>query len=139
MIDLTPGEGILALEAYKNNVVYLGFTFTESHKQMLQGRLDKIAAQALLQDDNAMYSAKLHMALTSAMPSPSGLPAAAGAAGAGGRGGRRGRPRGRGGRGRGSKPVAVQGEDDGEGGGKGGEGGDGENADEDDDLSGDDE
>ena len=63
IIDLTPGEGMLAQAAIETNVMYLGVTMNSMHNDLLQARLDKIVISALLQEDHPMYSPELHAAL----------------------------------------------------------------------------
>ena len=40
VIDLTPGDGTLALEAFKKNLLYVGFPFSDEHKVRLEKHLE---------------------------------------------------------------------------------------------------
>ena len=94
VIDLTPGEGVLARAAFKRSIPFVGLPFTESHRDLLQAHLDTLLVGSLLDGESDTYSPKLHTTLLAAVPEEDKK---------GGRGGR-GRGRGRGGRGRGKKP-----------------------------------
>ena len=134
IIDLTPGEGNLAMAAFQLNIMYLGFPFNTKHESMLLEHLDKDMMQALLTEGSPLYSAELHSLLMGAgVPaSSSGLQgrarASGGRKGRGSRGSRgRGRGRGSNGRGRGRGRGTCDDEDIGEESGEGtGEGGDDE-------------
>ena len=54
---------MLSQAAIETNVMYLGVIMNPMHNNLLQARLDKIAIQALLQEDHPMYSPELHAAL----------------------------------------------------------------------------
>ncbi|MCP4244899.1 MAG: hypothetical protein GY772_30525, partial [bacterium] len=142
IIDLTPGEGNMALAAHELNIMYLGFTFNDTHTKMPMAHLETKVRQAMVQEDHVLYSPELHAALT-AGNLPGGGSTTGGtsvrAGGANGRGrGKKGR--GRGGR-RGRAKRARAGDDEeGRGGGQGGDAGGGGEGDEgggdgEDDLS----
>ena len=62
-IDLTPGDGAAALACYKLGIVYLGFTFTHVHTQQLSARLEHEILQAMANEADPLYSARLVGAL----------------------------------------------------------------------------
>ena len=70
-IDLTPGDGAAALACYKLGIVYLGFTFTQVHTEQLAARLEHEILQAMANEADPLYSARLVGALAAA-PEPTG-------------------------------------------------------------------
>ena len=62
-IDLTPGDGAAALACYKLGIVYLGFTFTAVHAEQLAARLEHEILQAMANEADPLYSARLVGAL----------------------------------------------------------------------------
>ncbi len=145
IVDLTPGEGNLALAAYEASIMYLGFPFNEKHADLLKAHLETVVLQAMIKEDHALYSAELHAAVTEDTAGKnSGKDTGNGdgkakdskAAGDGrGRGGGRGRGRGRGRGGR----RARKGARSRRGRGKSGEGGDKDDDDDDEGEATDDE
>ena len=110
VIDLTPGEGVLARVAFKRSIPFVGLPFTCPHRDLLQAHLDKLLVASLLDGESDTYSAKLHTTLLAALPEEDRPDT------------QRGRGRGRGGRGRGGrrrekkprgkKPKKPEGEDE---------------------------
>ena len=62
-IDLTPGDGAAALACYKLGIVYLGLTFTQVHTEQLAARLEHERLQAMANEADPLYSARLVGAL----------------------------------------------------------------------------
>ena len=50
VLDLTPGDGALAMSCYKKGIVYVGLPFSDAHKTALQAHLAKCIWQAMSTD-----------------------------------------------------------------------------------------
>ncbi len=92
VIDLTPGEGMLAQAAYKRSVPYVGLVFNAAHRDHLQAHLDQCLVGSLLDNDSDTYSPKLHTTLLGAVSEEDKKQLQVWRGGRGGRGVRRGRP-----------------------------------------------
>lgn len=63
VLDLTPGDGALALTAYKRGLVYVGLVFSETHKAMLMEHLERTIWQCMSDDADPLYEPRLVAAL----------------------------------------------------------------------------
>ena len=59
VVDCTPGDGSLALSAYKANVVYTGLTFNAEHSKHLQHHLDSTIWKAMATDTDTLFDPRL--------------------------------------------------------------------------------
>jgi hypothetical protein len=59
VLDLTPGDGSLALSAYKKGLVYVGLTFGTAHKTYLEQHLEKRIWKAMSDDADPLYEPRL--------------------------------------------------------------------------------
>jgi len=59
IIDCTPGDGALALSAYKANVVYTGLTFNEDHSLHLQQHLESTIWRKMTTDTDVIFDPRL--------------------------------------------------------------------------------
>ncbi len=67
VIDLTPGEGMLALTCHKRGIPYHGLVFNAAHRDELQAHLDQLLVGSLLEANSETYSARLHTTLLATM------------------------------------------------------------------------
>ncbi len=67
VIDLTPGEGMLALACHKRSIPYVGLVFNAAHRDELQAHLDQLLVGSLLETESETHSAKLHTTLLGTM------------------------------------------------------------------------
>ena len=63
VLDLTPGDGSLAMSAYRRGAVYLGLVFSDSHKTELMQHLEKTIWQAMSTDTDPLFEPRLVAAL----------------------------------------------------------------------------
>ena len=63
VLDLTPGDGALALSAYKKGLVYVGLTFGTAHQTLLAKHLEKSIWKAMSTDHDPLYEPRLVTAL----------------------------------------------------------------------------
>ncbi len=66
VIDLTPGDGMLAMAAYRHNAMYLGFAFTEEHVKGLRQHVDKTVMKAMLDEKDELYEPRFRSAVVGA-------------------------------------------------------------------------
>ena len=66
VLDLTPGDGALALCAYKRNIVYTGMALSDTHSTMLMKRLEKAIWRCMSDDTDPLYEARLMAAVLGA-------------------------------------------------------------------------
>ena len=58
-MDLCPGDGALALAAYKRGICYTGLCFSDAHKQQLQADIERSIFQAMSNADDMIYEPRL--------------------------------------------------------------------------------
>ena len=63
IIDLTPGDGNLAMWASRKNLVYTGLCMTEFHRKKLMQHLEKQIRAAMLNECDDLYEPRLHVIL----------------------------------------------------------------------------
>jgi hypothetical protein len=66
VLDLTPGDGALALSAYKRNIVYTGMAFSDTHSTTLMKRLEKAIWRRMSDDTDPLYEPRLMAAVLGA-------------------------------------------------------------------------
>ena len=59
VLDLCPGDGALALAAYKRGICYTGLCFSDAHKQQLHAHLERSIFQAMSDADDMIYEPRL--------------------------------------------------------------------------------
>ena len=59
VLDLCPGDGALALAAYKRGICYTGLCFSDAHKQQLRAHLEHSIFQAMSNADDMIYEPRL--------------------------------------------------------------------------------
>ena len=81
MLDLTSGDGALALAAYKKGICYTGLVFSDAHKRYLAQHLERSIFRAMSDDAGPLYDPRLVAALvedsaapTQATPKPKAKP-----------------------------------------------------------------
>ncbi len=67
VIDLTPGEGMLALTCHKRGIPYHGLVFNAAHRDELQTHLDQLLVGSLLEANTETYNVRLHTTLLATM------------------------------------------------------------------------
>ncbi|MCP4239892.1 MAG: hypothetical protein GY772_04960 [bacterium] len=63
VIDLTPGDGALAITAYRRNILYVDFLFTVAHSMRLRTHIEKVVFQAMVTEDDSLYCSRLRVSL----------------------------------------------------------------------------
>jgi hypothetical protein len=63
VLDLTPGDGALALSAYKKGLVYTGLVFSDAHKAHLAHHLEQSIWHAMSDDTDPLFEPRLVAAL----------------------------------------------------------------------------
>ena len=63
ILDLTPGDGELAMFAYRNNIMYTGLCMTKVHCEKLHARLFQLIRSAMLDDGDKLFSPRLQAIL----------------------------------------------------------------------------
>jgi hypothetical protein len=59
VLDLCPGDGALALAAYKRGICYTGLCFSDTHKQQLQAHIERSIFQAMSDVNDLIYEPRL--------------------------------------------------------------------------------
>jgi hypothetical protein len=70
VIDLTPGDGMLALAALQARLPYTGLTYTKKHADLLMHRLQMQVVGGATREGDAWYDPQLVDALTKPAPKP---------------------------------------------------------------------
>ena len=65
ILDITVGDGSLALTAVRNRIAYTGFAFTDYHKEMVMARLLDLMSAGALKEGDKWYDQNLIKTLTS--------------------------------------------------------------------------
>ena len=65
IIDLTPGDGNLAMLAFRKNLIYTGLCMTDVHCTLLMKNLEDKIRSALLNEFDDLYDSRLHFILKS--------------------------------------------------------------------------
>jgi len=76
VLDLCPGDGALALAAYKRGICYTGLCFSDAHKQQLQAHIERSIFQAMSDVNDLIYEPRLVASLRDE-PQPSAAKAKA--------------------------------------------------------------
>lgn len=63
VLDLTPGDGALALSAYRSGLLYVGLVFSEIHKELLMQHIERTIWQSMFDDMDMLYEPQLVAAL----------------------------------------------------------------------------
>ena len=63
IIDLTPGDGNLAMWAFRKNLIYTGLCMTDFHREKLMQQLEKGIRTAMLDECDELYEPRLHVIL----------------------------------------------------------------------------
>jgi len=63
VLDLCPGDGALALAAFKRGICYTGLCFSEPHKKLLSQHLERSIWQGMSDDTDLLYEPRLVAAL----------------------------------------------------------------------------
>ncbi len=58
-MDLTPGDGELAMFAYRNNIPYTGLCLTDVHCEKLEARLFQKICSAMLDEGDKLFEPRL--------------------------------------------------------------------------------
>ena len=58
VIDLTPGSGVFAATCIAQRIPYVGFCFTEKHKEVLTSRLEMLTLKSMCTEGCAIYEGK---------------------------------------------------------------------------------
>ena len=59
IIDCTPGDGALAISAYKANIMYTGLTFNQEHALHLQQQLESTIWRSMTTDTDPLFEPRL--------------------------------------------------------------------------------
>ena len=59
VVDLCPGDGALALAAYKRGICYTGLCFSDAHKHQLQAHIERSIFQAMSDVNDLIYEPRL--------------------------------------------------------------------------------
>jgi len=59
VLDFCPGDGALALAAYKRGICYTGLCFSDAHKQQLQAHVERSIFQAMSDVNDLIYEPRL--------------------------------------------------------------------------------
>ena len=76
LIDLCPGDGSLALAAYKRGICYTGLCMSDTHKSQLSAHLEQLIFHSMSDQNSAIYEPRLVASLQTA-PAPAAAAAAA--------------------------------------------------------------
>ncbi len=63
VIDLTPGDGTLAMACLRRDSMYVGFTFTQAHAEQLRKHIEKSILKAMLDEQDELYEPRLRAAV----------------------------------------------------------------------------
>ena len=63
VIDLTPGDGTLAMACLRRDCMYVGFTFTQAHAEHLRKHIKKPILRAMLDEQDELYEPRLRAAV----------------------------------------------------------------------------
>ena len=75
LIDLCPGDGSLALAAYKRGICYTGLCMSDTHKSQLSAHLEQLIFHSMSDQNSAIYEPRLVASLQTA-PAPAAAAAA---------------------------------------------------------------